>query len=90
MRYRARSAVKIQYRVDDGAATRLGIGDDILQAAAFRLIKCVHLRMRLNGLMPAIPAERLIGIRAIFFALAAESRFIDPPFAQRMQQSKAG
>lgn len=89
MRDRARLAIKIQHRIDDGAATRLGIGDDILQAAAFRLIKRMHFRMRLNGLMPAIPTERLIGIRAIFFALAAELRFIDPPFTQRTQQSEA-
>lgn len=90
MRDRARSAVKIQHRIDNRTAARLGIGNHILQAAAFRLIKRVNFRRGPHGPMLAIPAERLIGVCAVFVALAAKLRFIDLTFAQRIQQGKAG
>lgn len=90
MRDRARSAVKIQHRVDNRTAARLGIGNNILQAAAFRLIKRVNFRSGPHGPMLVIPTERLIGVRAVFVALAAKLRFIYLTFAQRIQQGKAG
>ena len=76
MRDRARSAVQI--------------GNNILQAAAFRLIKRVNFRSGPHGPMLVIPTERLIGVRAVFVALAAKLRFIYLTFAQRIQQGKAG
>lgn len=90
MRDRARSAVKIQHRVDNRTAARLRIGNNILQAAAFRLIKRVNFRSGPHGPMLVIPTERLIGVRAVFVALAAKLRFIYLTFAQRIQQGKAG